>query len=240
MIDIVMISTMSRLDLLEQSLESLGANTADDSHSLTLVLDDPQYFPYERKPRESGMRFIINAGSQGASASRNIGASSIPRYRRGSHVMFLDDDVFMCPKWDERLMELAESLPNRIISGHAHPFNHATVQSANYCPYPRAITYAIPFGEPLVISTVCMMMPWSLWDDVGFFVEPGGPGGSEDFDYCMRAKAKGYGFAVSEPHCVIHCGLTSSSGSPIVGQAEMVAQNQKLVELYGLKGVRFE
>jgi GT2 family glycosyltransferase len=81
-----------------------------------------------------------------------------------------------------------------------------------------------------------MLMPWSLWDDVGYFTEPGGPGGSEDYDYCMRAKAKGYGFAVTEPQCVIHCGLTSSSGNRIVGYSEMCTHNEQLIRQYGLEG----
>jgi GT2 family glycosyltransferase len=89
-----------------------------------------------------------------------------------------------------------------------------------------------------VLSTVNIAMPWKVWDKVGPFIEPGGPGGSEDVDWCRRATKLGYGFAVTDPHCVIHTGLVSSSGKQIVGYEQMVEQNKRLQELYGIKELR--
>ncbi len=100
--------------------------------------------------------------------------------------------------------------------------------------------YSPGYGRPLVISTVNMLMPWSLWDDVGFFTEPGGAGGSEDYDFCMRAKATGYGFAVTEPQVILHTGLTSTTGKQIVGYDEMTKQNERLIKQHGLKGVIYQ
>lgn len=249
MINAILITSGARPELLEQSLRSIHANAAHrHSFNLTVVVDGYKnratYMPWA----EIVDHLIVNMEQGGASRARNIGASSIPKYRRQKFVMFLDDDVYMCPKWDEKLLELGESVdrltpygtietfPGCIVSGHAHPFNHSERQQV--CDFssvqlPRRV---IDYEKPLVISTVNMLMPWELWDDVGYFVEPGGPGGSEDYDYCMRAKAKGYGFAVSEPQCVLHTGIWSSSGKPIVGQSEVAANNQKLMDLYGLNG----
>lgn len=241
-IDVVLISTYGRPELFKQTVVSMKANAADWPHCrLAVVFNEknPDRFLYSMRDEYDTM---IACGNVGASAARNIGASSIPKYRRGEYVMFCDDDCYFAPSWDEKLLALASRLTKSIISGHAHPYNGSELMSA-HVPYPNytdMTPQSIDFAEPLVISTVNMLMPWSLWDDVGFFVEPGGAGGSEDYDYCMRAKAKDYGFGVTEPQIVLHTGITSSNGRPIVGQKEVIENNRKLIEIHGLKDVIFE
>ena len=141
---------------------------------------------------------------------------------------FLDDDVYMCPRWDERIEEVFGALSPRAVSGHAHPFNHT-----HYGTYNLLKTSVITTN---VISTVNIACSWKMWDDVGFFAEPGGPGGSEDVDWCKRATEKGYGLAVTDPQCVIHTGLVSSRGEPIVGHDLVVQRNKELMERYDLAG----
>jgi hypothetical protein len=82
-----------------------------------------------------------------------------------------------------------------------------------------------------------MMMPWSIFDEVGPWDEPGGAGASEDYKLCMRARDNySYGFAVTEPQCIIHTGLHDNSGQAIVGYDLLHQQNQKLEAYYGLTG----
>jgi hypothetical protein len=190
------------------------------SHTLTLVIDGDIY-----RPVIGADTTIVNVTSQGASAARNIGASSIPKYRRQDRVMFVDDDIYAMPGWDSRLF----SSQDLVVSGHAHPYN---VPLAEY----RLPTIGT-IQAAGVLSTVHMTMMWEIWDDVGFFVEPGGAGGSEDVEWCKRAVNKGYGLAVTEPQCIMHTGLTSSVGDPIVGYDLMVAQNEKLREHYHVQAV---
>jgi hypothetical protein len=227
--NIVMITTGMRGVLANQSIRSLIDNAAEGftKHTLTVVVDNNREHYGESCAHLKYTTLIFNWRPQGASRSRNIGASSIPKYRRDSHVMFIDDDVYMMPGWDRRLHEamLGNGTRRAILSGHAHPYNHTILHDAGV------------YVETTVISTVHMVMPWSLWDDVGFFVEPGGPGGSEDVDYCKRASDKGYALVVTKPHCVMHCGLMSSSGKQIVGYNEMVAQNERLMKMYNVQNV---
>jgi glycosyltransferase involved in cell wall biosynthesis len=229
--NIVMITTGMRVELANQSLRSLIRNAVGAiMYTLTIVIDNNYCDDFIQDLRVDFQNLtvssIFNWHPQGASRSRNIGASSIPKYRRQSHVMFIDDDVYMMPGWDKRLREAnRDSIRLMVLSGHAHPYNHTILRDA--------VTYV----ETTVISTVHMVMPWPLWDDVGFFVEPGGPGGSEDVDYCRRARDMGYALAVTKPHCVMHCGLTSSSGKQIVGYSEMVAQNERLMRMHDVRDV---
>lgn len=236
--NIVLITTWTRPQLLAQTILSLWDNAVDrHSHELTIVLDDERmnYFEQAHFARPA-CTLIRNNGRQGASASRNIGAGSIPKYRRQEHVMFLDDDVYMCPNWDARLDELIRWNPTNIISGYSHPFNHCTPWAVDTFLFGNS-PGTFKYGMPLVISSVAMMMTWETFDNVGPWDEPGGPSGSEDYALCMRARDQhGYGFAVTDPQCVIHTGLMSSKGEQIVGYKELAEQNQKLLDLYGLNG----
>lgn len=242
--DIVMITTGMRPDLLVQSLESAANNASDWSqHHLTLVVDGHQHWMKGNAIKQPlpGNVLINTASNVGASAARNIGAGSIPRYRRQEHVLFLDDDVYMCQNWDERLMHLARWAPNAIISGYSHPFNHCEPKIGHNITERddegnMKTLFEVRYGEPLVISSVAMMMPWSIFDEVGPWDEPGGPGASEDFALCMRAKDKGYGFAVTDPQTVLHCGLMSSKGEQIVGYKELCEQNDKLLDFWNIRG----
>lgn len=232
--NIILVTTGMRSDLLGQTINSLVVNAANrDKHTLTIVQDGYGHgvdcFNLDTDLNECN-QLIVNLHPQGASASRNIGAASIPKYRRQEHVMFIDDDVYMCSKWDEYFEHVSNFFRpgSVIISGHAHPFNHTVLRDTR------------DFYVTNVLSTLNLYMSWSLWDDVGFFLEPGGPGGSEDVDYCRRATEKNYNLAVMKPQRVIHCGLTSSSGKQIVGYDQMIKQNDALVELHGLQGVKYE
>ena len=223
--NIIMITTLSRPELLKQSLDSLEKNATNwDSHHLTLVVDSAT--------SEYVYRYMIPAavlvklsGKMGASRARNIGAGSIPKHARQRHVMFLDDDVWMAPEWDKRMEMLLGDQRSSICSPYGHPFNQEEEITG--------ITYA---RFPLVISSVAMAMSWEAFDRFGPWDEPGGPGASEDYALCMRAKEGGYGFAVKRPHCCLHTGLTNSKGEPIVGADLEREQNEKLLEFYGMQG----
>ena len=231
--DIVMITTGNRPELLGQSVVSLYENAVHyDDHNFVLVQDSPTHSAQINK-LIGRYTIIINSKQVGASRSRNIGASSIPKYRRQEHIMFVDDDIYAMPGWDElleRTLKATEDVKQArgvAVSGHAHPFNH------HIGLYEFG---GVRMNAANVLSTVHMAMPWYMWDVVGFFCEPGGPGGSEDVDWCRRASEKGYGLAVTEPQCIVHCGLRSSSGKQIVGFDLMMEQNKRLIEQYGLTG----
>ena len=234
-IDIVMITNRSRPELLCQSVNSIYLNSSYSiGKTLTVVFDQNEELAIVKPPPiVHGSTFIFNGIQRGASASRNIGAGSIPKHRRGEYVLFLDDDVYMCPHWDEALLLLAEGRPCAILSGYGHPFNqYDDTGTHHYYAEPGT---GIHWGEPLVISSVAMMMPWETFDEVGPWDEPGGPGASEDYALCMRAKSKRYGFGVTEPQRIIHVGLRSTSGEKIVGYDELYKQNTQLIEQYELQ-----
>jgi GT2 family glycosyltransferase len=228
--NIVMITTLGRLERLWQSLRSLRENAVDPGHTVTVVVDGTMASHADKASALAAYKtsVIFHDEKRGASASRNIGAGSIPVYRRQKVVMFLDDDVFM-PGWDERMGRVLTMDDRMVASGHAHPYNHALGPLRD----PAGSVIGCMAG---VLSTVNFTMPWSAWDDVGPFIEPGGAGGSEDVDWCARATRKGYRLAVTEPMCVIHTGITSSNGKQIVGYDLMIKLNGRLVREAGLRG----
>ena len=105
MIDIVMITAGTRFELLAQSMDSLKKNGTIPIESLVLVSDGWQPKPHEMEfIRDHTTTFITNFHHYGASAARNFGASSIPKYRRHPYLMFCDDDIYACPGWDKPLL----------------------------------------------------------------------------------------------------------------------------------------
>lgn len=227
-----MITTGSRPEYLAQSIRSLVENSADWSqHTLTLVMDGSN-----EGCSFNGLKnftYIDSTDPMGASRARNIGAGSIPKYHRQSHVMFLDDDVYMVKGWDEAIRTtFGLAGKSSIVSAYGHPFNR---EEEAYSPLIK---------KPLVISSVCMAMSWEVFDVIGPWDEPGGSGASEDYALCMRAKERTSGicsghiceFAVTNPHYCLHTGLTSSAGRRIVGYEEEAAQNDALLDLHGIRG----
>ena len=229
--NIVMITTGKRPMISSQAFSSLMSNAADwSSHQMTIVIDSDGHADYENLVSRYATT-IINTKQQGASRSRNIGAASVPKYLRHEHVMFVDDDVYMCPGWDERLLAAAGALgPRAVISGHSHPYNLSEG---------RYKFDGVEVERAGVLSTVNMFMEWAVFDDVGWLCEPGGPGGSEDVDWSRRAVGKGYALAVTVPQCVIHTGEHSSNGKPIVGYEEVVKRNRRLVSEYKIDDIIF-
>lgn len=221
-IDVVMITTDSRPELLDQSVMSLVNNAANWRQcKLTIVGDNTSARPFnEFEPDMT----ILHSKRQGASASRNIGASSIPRYRRQKYVIFSDDDCYYVKDWDLRYVEVAERLPRHLISAYGHPYNQEEDRGVDGVKF------------PLLVSSVCPMMTWEAFDEIGYWAEPGGPSASEDYEYCQRAMRLGYGFAVLNPQRVIHTGLISSRGDKIVGYDSLKSQNSRLEETYNIKG----
>ena len=217
-IDVVMVTNDKRRILTRQAIESLMDNSTKLHAINVVVVHDNTRGTGEE---EYGDVEIFIGDSVGASRCRNIGASSVPKYRRGQYVMFCDDDVYMCPGWDERLIK---AHLRGIISGHAHPYNHTVLTDFGYA------------YSTTVLSTVHMFMEWDVWDQIGFFVEPGGPGGSEDVNYCQRATQLHFSLNVTKPHCVIHTGMTNSRGERIVGYIHVAERNNTIESQYGLQG----
>lgn len=223
--NIVLITAGRRWEILKQSITSMVNNSADwTKHELIVSIDcwAPSAEEFDWITRYCA-RFILNR-KLGASASRNIGASSIPKYRRQEYICFFDDDVYCCPRWDRRIVDALDHSKGS-VSGHAHPYNHTILADMSHYSY--QIT--------TVLSTVNIACSWEIWDSVGFFAEPGGPGGSEDVDWCTRP-SNPYKLAITQPMCVIHTGLTSSSGKPIVGADLVMERNKELERLHKIEG----
>lgn len=220
-VDVVLITTGSRPQLLVQSLRSLHENsTRWEDHTLTVVMDGDSVMNTCLEAGVVPNRIIVSPERQGASRSRNVGAGSTPKYLRKDALMVLDDDVYCAKGWDAFNYK-----PDAVWSSHAHPYN---LPLGGRDP-------EVPAEQTSVISTVHMIIPWDIWDAVGPFAEPGGPGGSEDVDWCARAAKLGYTFGITTPQAILHTGVTSSSSKPIVGAELVQANNQRLEKVHAIE-----
>ena len=180
----------------------------------------------ENATRAESHRVVVSwDNGNGACEARNRGTTLFKQ--RQEFMMLADDDVYFVPGWDVTLVNALGAMNGLVVSGHAHPFNHGLgVYKAG----------GAEFEAAGVLSTVHLAMPWSIWDDAGMLHGRGGPGGSEDVEWCKRVVDLGFGLAVTRPMCVIHCGFTNSVGGALVGEEHMRKMNDELIELNGLQG----
>jgi GT2 family glycosyltransferase len=71
----------------------------------------------------------------------------------------------------------------------------------------------------------CVAIRKSVWDELQGLDRSYGRGYYEDFDFCMRAKEKGYGCAMIENAFVFHQGSASFKHDP--HQSELIKKNKK-------------
>lgn len=228
--NIVMISNYSRPEIVKQSMLSLMHNASDWSkHHFTLVWNGlPKTMTSVSIVGEGENATTIMVGNVGASRARNVGASSIPKYLRHENICFFDDDIYAVKGWDRHIEETINDLGDP-VSGSSHPYN------STY--FGTGVTKS-GFGwkTTSVLSTVNIACEWRVFDHVGPWCEPGGPGGSEDVEWCARAVKTNYRLALTEPQVILHTGIHSSNGTPIVGSEMVMERNRELERVHGIVG----
>ncbi len=209
----IIIPTWNNADLTLNCLQSLADHTCDDFEIIWIdngssdaeyqrVVDALDGFSYchERHPTPLGFARATNAG--------------LP-YVRADYCVFLNNDVTVCPRWDEDLRLAVDDQPG--IAGpiainsigwqnsHCHSWlelpdeikhdNHACSEWLDR--QWRGTVIDIPEQPRLpkfrdMLAFFCVLMPTSVQQRIGALDENFGWGYCEDDDYCYRARAAGY------------------------------------------------
>lgn len=96
----IVVPTYDRVDLLEQALNSVGAQECEDFECI--VVEDAPPTPVATVPADPRFRLIRHNSNQGVAAARNTGLE----HAQGRYVTFLDDDDLMTPDRLSRLRGL--------------------------------------------------------------------------------------------------------------------------------------
>lgn len=217
-VNIVMITNGKRPRLLNQSLETLLANTAADLFSLVVVFEEPgtlgvEICTYLSSRIKNVSILSVEPALHILSRLKNLGAYwSEKQFARGDWLMICDDDIAFLPGWLERMtFTVGPSLG--LLGGVRHPYHGVNERIGNV-----EVTDAV--------AGYCHFMRWEMWDRFGPYEgNAEGIGQSEDFAFSRKFVDAGYKVGYITPPAIAHCGITNSQGRRAIGsdQFERIA-----------------
>ncbi|RLT39122.1 MAG: glycosyltransferase, partial [Chloroflexi bacterium] len=188
-----------------------------------------------RRDEASGYTFAANRGL---------------RHSRASFVVLLNSDTIVTPGWLDRLIACAESDSNIGIVGPLS--NTASYQSipalsagGDWAENPLPAGYDVDrWAEEIaarsprlypampLLNGFCLLIRRAVIEAIGYFDEDAfGAGYGEENDYCLRARAAGWGLALADDAYVFHAQSRSYSHSRRLELSERAARI--LTERYG-------
>ncbi len=149
-------------------------------------------------------RFFAGGNNQGMLAAR------------GEYIILLNADTLVTPGWLTGLLRCVRRDPRIGLAG---PYtNQAAGLQVLWPPGYRRIEDLPDWARawsrgrrgrtrlvPWLVG-FCFMIPRTVVEKVGFLDERFGPGGFEDYDYCLRVRLAGYEMAIAEDVYIHHFG----------------------------------
>ncbi|GAB1401831.1 hypothetical protein MASR1M68_07420 [Elusimicrobiota bacterium] len=217
LVSIVML-TYNQLDDTQICVESLLKHTTDVNYELIFVdngstKDNTKTYLEGLKEKHSNVKVIFNDTNLGFACANNQGIE----ISEGEYVLLLNNDVILTEGWLSRMLLVAESDKKTGIVGPCT--NHASGRQVVVFDGSADDDEAIQQFAKSVLSKnagfwfsvsriigFCVLIKREVLFNVGVLDEMFGPGGYEDFDYCMRVKQAGYNIVISGDTFIYHIG----------------------------------
>ncbi|MFN0205576.1 MAG: glycosyltransferase [Planctomycetota bacterium] len=207
----IVIPVWNNLQFTSTCLRSIAGYTGV-SHEV-IVIDNgstdgtPQFLATQKH-----VRVIRNDKNLGFAAASNQGMSAA----RGKHIVLLNNDVVLTPRWLDGLLECAKSNPQIGIVGPRTNFAAGAQQIANatYRSLGELEAFSVNYRNehrrewqtaPRIIG-LCMLITDKCYKAVGLLDERFGIGNFEDDDYCVRARLAGFQCMIAGDVFVHHFG----------------------------------
>ncbi|HRY29936.1 MAG TPA: glycosyltransferase family 2 protein, partial [Elusimicrobiota bacterium] len=164
-----------------------------------------------------GAKVIINPVNLAFAKGNNQGA----QIANGEYILLLNADVVVTEGWLDRLLRCAESDPSIGLVGPCT--NSATKVQTVVAPYksikdlPRfAMAHSLKndsvWEDVQRLIAFCLLIKREVIQKVGLLDERFGPGGYEDYDYCLRVNQAGYKIKLCKDVYIHHFGGKGYSG----------------------------
>ena len=217
LVSIVML-TYNQLEDTKLCVESLFKHTTDVNYELIFVdngstKDDTKTYLETLKKEHSNIKTIYNEENLGFACANNQGIE----ISEGEYVLLLNNDVILTDGWLSRLINVAES--DDKIGVVAPCTNHASGrQVISFAGTEEDDEGIQKFAKDLLLKNAgvwdsvsriigfCMLIKREVLFKVGVLDEMFGPGGYEDYDYCMRVKHEGYDIVIAFDTFIFHIG----------------------------------
>lgn len=208
---------------------------ADDcSNDLTLQIDD--YLPGIRLIRnETNLKFTLNCNN----AIKNA---------KGKYVILLNNDTIVTENWMQSLIDTIEGYTNVGIVGSKLVYPDGILQEAGCIIWQDGTAWNVGKGsnpnlpeynylkEADYVSAASLMIPKTIWDEVGGFDERYAPSYCEDSDLAFKVREYGYKVLYQPKSKAIHFeGMTNGKTTNSKLKSHQLINIQKFCEKWEYK-----
>lgn len=181
--------------------------------------DETHVYLEQLKGSRDNIRLIFNDSNLGFAKANNQGI----RIAEGDYILLLNNDVILTEGWLERLICCAENDPMIGVVGPST--NKAVGQQVvaltveyEQRDIARAASLLLMknagyWSEAHRIIGFCMLIKKEVIEKTGMLDERFGPGGFEDYDFCLRVNQTGYKIVIANDVFVYHMGGRGYTGN---------------------------
>lgn len=218
-------------------LASIAANPSEIPFEVIVVDDCSPDNSIEILNNVKGIRLIENEENQGFIRSCNRGANSA----KGEYLYFLNNDTQVTPGWIEELVRTFHEFPGTGLVGSKLVYPDGTLQEAggiiwqdgSAWNFGRLQNSQLPVynyaREVDYCSGASIMIPKTLFDELGRFDEYYSPAYCEDSDLALKIRDKGYRVIYQPLSTIIHYeGITSGTDTNEGAKSYQIENNKKL------------
>jgi GT2 family glycosyltransferase len=226
-------------DFTEAAVASIARHTPLPHE--TIVVDNGSDDETRRRlAKLTGVRVHYNERNLGFALGSNQGAA----LARGTHVVWLNNDVLVTDGWLDALLGLQRLRPTVGISVPVSNNVHGHQQVAGAPTDPAAVpAFAAERSGRLrgrwyradVAMGLCMCVAREVLDEVGGMDPRYAVGNFEDVDYCVRARAAGYEIGVCEDAFVHHFGSVSFRANRVDYDGQSHANFRQFVDRWNVR-----
>lgn len=217
LVSIIML-TYNQLDDTKICVESLFKHTTDVNFELVFVdngstKDGTKAYLESLKESHKNIKTIYNEENLGFACANNQGIE----ISEGEYVLLLNNDVILTDGWLSRMIQIAESddkigmvVPcTNHASGRQVVIYSGTEEDDDGIQQFAKNTLLKNAGNWISVGRVigfCMLIKREVIFKIGVLDEMFGPGGYEDYDYCMRIKHANYDIVIALDTFIFHIG----------------------------------
>ena len=235
----IVIPVFGQVEYTIQCLTSIAANTPSAAIEVIVVDDCSPDGTAIALERVNGIRVIRNAENQGFIRSCNAGVA----IARGEYLHFLNNDTVVTRGWLDELLRTFDEFPctgfvgSKLIypDGRLQEAGGIIWQDGSAWNFGRDQDAALPAynyaREVDYCSGASIMVPRSIFNELGGFDERYLPAYCEDADLALKVRAAGYRVLYQPLSTVVHYEGITSGTDPAQGiKAYQVANTKRLFE----------